>query len=273
VNPGSARRIAYEVLRWTGLSSLWRATTTRDGTTILAYHEIGPDTLDRHLSVLRRHYRFIGLRQFLDAGAAKNGSLPPRSLIVTLDDGRMSDRELLPVFRKHGVKPTIFLTSGIIGTHRSLWTTIPMDRSQVEHFKRIPDNDRMAALGALGHTDTTEYPDRCALSRSDIEAMRQDVDFQAHTVFHPILSQCSDERSRMEIAGCKRQLEEEFGLEIYAFAYPNGHAADFLDRDVCFVRRRATPARSLWIREAQRPTPTGSACPATPSQERPRQAR
>jgi poly-beta-1,6-N-acetyl-D-glucosamine N-deacetylase len=232
----STKRIAFEVLRWTGIPFLWREIVVRDRTTILAYHQISPVALDRHLSILRRHYRFISLRQFLDLSAEGDGSLPRKSLVITIDDGWLSNCDLLPVFRKHGVRPTIFLTSGIIGTRRSFWWTIPTDVSHAEHLKHIPDGDRVAALEILGHTDTAEYAGRSALSRSEIEEMRKDVDFQAHSVFHPILSQCSDERSRSEIVECKRQLEEEFGLDIYAFAYPNGHLDDFLDRDVRFVR-------------------------------------
>jgi poly-beta-1,6-N-acetyl-D-glucosamine N-deacetylase len=156
--------------------------------------------------------------------------------VITLDDGRASDRDLLDVFRKHDVRPTIFLTSGLIGTRRAFWTSIPASHSQTEHLKRVPDSERVATLEALGHTDTTEYSSPSALSRSDIEEMRGDVDFQAHTVFHAILSQCSDERSKREIVDCRRQLEDGFGLDIYAFAYPNGRSGFFLDRDVDNVR-------------------------------------
>lgn len=224
------------MLRWTGIAWLWREIAVAHRTTVLAYHEIGPETLDRHLSVLETRYNIISLRQFLDAVGTAGRSLPNKPLIITFDDGRAADRELLSVFRKHGVKPTIFLTSGLIGTNRAYWTTIPGSRALTEHLKRVPDSERVSALEAMGHTDTTEYSSPSALSRSDIDAMRDEVDFQAHTVFHPVLSQCSDERSRHEIAECKRQLEEDLGLDIYAFAYPNGRTGFFLDRDVDNVR-------------------------------------
>src|SRR5439155_17121789 len=55
------------------------------------------------------------------------------------------------------------------------------------------------------------------------------VDFQSHTVFHPILPACSTERARWEVVESKEALEREHGLKIYALAYPNG---DYSDREI-----------------------------------------
>jgi poly-beta-1,6-N-acetyl-D-glucosamine N-deacetylase len=80
-----------------------------------------------------------------------------------------------------------------------------------------------------GHTDVREYEDRQALSRQEISKMKEVVDFQSHTVFHPILPACSNERARTEIVESKQMLEEEYALKIWALAYPNG---DYSDREV-----------------------------------------
>src|SRR5262249_52809892 len=58
-------------------------------------------------------------------------------------------------------------------------------------------------------------------------------DFQSHTVFHPILPSCTPERARREIVESKEILERQYGLKIYALAYPNG---DHSDRDVELLR-------------------------------------
>ena len=55
------------------------------------------------------------------------------------------------------------------------------------------------------------------------------VNFQSHTLFHPFLPTCTDEEAEQEIAGSKHLLEQEYGLKINAFSYPNG---DFSPRDI-----------------------------------------
>ena len=227
------------MLRWSGLPALIRATGQRSKVTILFYHDIDPAALSRHLSVLGKRYRFIGLREYVEARrSGSTAALPRRALIVTLDDGTVSQFQLLDVFRKHSVVPTIFLTSGIVGSHRGFWwTMVPGGRAEVDRLKTVPDSDRVAELASSGRSETDTFADRSALSRIEIETMRGSVEFQSHTVLHPILSRCSDPRAWDEIARSKSELEGEFGLNIYALAYPNGKPADYGEREVTFATR------------------------------------
>ena len=152
-----------------------------------------------------------------------------------MDDGFRGNRELLDVFRAHDVTPTVFVATGIVGTRRRFWTSVPDDPAEVERLKRVPDADRLATLARAGFSETAESDVRTALSREEIEESRGVFDVQSHTVFHPILARCTDERARAEIFGSKEQLENEYGIDVYAFSYPNGTAADFTDRDVRLV--------------------------------------
>jgi len=145
--------------------------------------------------------------------------------MVTLDDGFKSNFKSLEVFRQCGVVPTIFIASGVVDTK------VPGGRSDVERLKTVPDSERVKALASFGHGETDTFPDRSALSRAEIELMMRNVDFQSHTVLHPILSMCSDDRSRTEIAESKTALEQRYGLDVFALAYPNGTAADFGKRE------------------------------------------
>jgi hypothetical protein len=63
------------------------------------------------------------------------------------------------------------------------------------------------------------------------------VEFGAHTVNHAILSTLDDEQLRREITESKRGIEAVLGHECYAFAYPNGSAADFGPRDQEALRK------------------------------------
>jgi len=229
------RRLIFGMLRWSGLAFLFRVAMQRTRTTILAYHDISPEALDLHLSVLGKRYHFIPLRDYAAAlQSDRVGSLPPRSMVITLDDGLRGNYALLDVFRKHHVTPTIFICSGIVGTNRKYWWTAAADsHADLTRLKRVPDEVRLEVLASLGYDETASCPERYALSRAEIAGMRDSVDFQPHTVFHPILNQCSNERSLREIVESKEMLEQEFGLDVFAFAFPNG---DYSQREIEYLR-------------------------------------
>lgn len=228
------RRLLFGIVRWSGLPLLLRETVQRAQTTIVFYHDIGPEALDLQLSVLGKRYHLIPLRDYAEAlRSGRVDLLPPKSMVITLDDGLCSNYALLDVFRRHHVTPTIFICSGIVGTHRRFWISAIEGRDETERLKRVPDEVRLKALAAVGYTETASFPERSALSRAEITEMRGSVDFQSHTVYHPVLTQCSDERSRCEIVESKQMLEEDLGLDVYAFAFPNG---DYSEREIEYVR-------------------------------------
>jgi poly-beta-1,6-N-acetyl-D-glucosamine N-deacetylase len=229
------RHAVFALLRWSGLPLLARRILQRGRTTILLYHDIDARTLDLHLTALRPRYHLVSLRDYVVARTQRHTDpLPPRPLIITLDDGLRSQHALLEVFRKHAVTPTIFICSGIVGTHHRFWFMAQPNRREVERLKRIPDEERLASLASVGYRETGSYPDRSALSLAEINEMSEAVDFQAHTVFHPILTQCTDERAWKEISECRRSLQQDLGLDVCAFAYPNG---SYSDREVGYVSK------------------------------------
>jgi peptidoglycan/xylan/chitin deacetylase (PgdA/CDA1 family) len=229
------RRICFGCVRWSGLPFVIRETLQRRRVTIMFAHDIDPGTLDAHLAVLRKRYSLVSLRDCI--GAMESGrmrTLPPKPLALTFDDGLRGNFDLLGVFRKYAVTPTIFLCSGVAGTNRQFWFLALDDVTAKEGLKRVPDSARMEALAALGFDETADTPERTALSRSEIAEMQDVVDFQAHTVYHPILTRCDDARSWHEISGSLEALRRDFGLDIFAFAYPNG---DYSGRELEFVAK------------------------------------
>jgi peptidoglycan/xylan/chitin deacetylase (PgdA/CDA1 family) len=201
--------------------------------TILLYHRVEPDFLDRHLAVLGRHYNFISLSEFLRIRSGQgSGRFPRKAVILTLDDGHASNRELLPVLKKHGIRCTIFVCTGIAGSRRHFWFLDPAAEGEIRELTRAKDEERLARLEEKGFREDREYPTRHSLSWEEMDAMREWVDFQPHTRFHPALPGCSEERAEREIRGSKADLAER-GYPVYAFAYPNG---DYSERDVSLVR-------------------------------------
>src|SRR5262249_28992463 len=150
-----------------------------------------------HFEALKKRYNVISLRQYVDARhRGRAAELPPRALVITIDDGHRSNYGLKAVLEALGIPVTIFLCSGVVGTHRRFWFRHPLDPEMKERIKRLSDTERLAVLEGHGFAETREYPERQALSDAEIEQMKQLVDFQAHTIFHPCLPRCTEARVR-----------------------------------------------------------------------------
>jgi peptidoglycan/xylan/chitin deacetylase (PgdA/CDA1 family) len=236
---GAARRVLKEAaafaLRRSGAAALARRTYARDKVAILVYHDPKPATLERHLRYLSPRYALITLDRLVEAATGGAwASLPPRSLIVTFDDGHAGNADLLEVFRGHGVRPTIYACSQIVGTRRPYWWTLDRDR---ERLKRLPNDERLRVLAERHRfVQTREASDGVpqALSREAIRRMADGVDFGSHTRFHPILPTCSAEEADAEITTSSREVEELTGRPCRHFSYPNG---DYGVRELELVRR------------------------------------
>ena len=228
------RWAVFALLRVSGLPWILREMWQRNRVTIVVYHALQAARADAHFGALRRRYNVIALSDFLLARSSlTRDRLPRKALIITFDDGQKSNYRLRSVLEKHRLPVTIFLCSGIVATKRHYWWFHTMDSAETQMLKGLPDAQRVEALLGKGHSDTREYETREALSRDEILEMKATVDFQSHTVFHPILPACSVERARREIVESKETLEREHGLKIYALAYPNG---DYSDREIELLR-------------------------------------
>jgi peptidoglycan/xylan/chitin deacetylase (PgdA/CDA1 family) len=216
-----------------GVPYLIREVVQRRRVTILVYHKLSAETADRHFAALRRKFNIISLADYMNSRADGCKPLPPKPLIVTFDDGHQGNYALKPVLEKHGIPATVFLCSGVVGTNRHFWFETEMAEALRQGLKRVSDEERLETLARLGFSETAEQTTRQALSESEIEEMKAFVDFQSHTVLHPLLPQCSAARSRLEISDSKVQLEDKFGLSIYALAYPNG---DYSEREIAAAK-------------------------------------
>jgi poly-beta-1,6-N-acetyl-D-glucosamine N-deacetylase len=212
-----------------GLPFLIRELIQRQRVTIIVYHRLDPDRADRHFSSLRARYNIVSLADYMDCRTDSGKSLPSKPLIVTFDDGHKSNYALKPVFEKHQIRPTSFLCSGLVGTNRHYWFDTEMNEEMRQSLKRISDQERLEILARLAFSETADGTTRQAMSAGEIDEMKPLVDFQSHTVYHPLLPRCSESRAAEEISDSKTELESKFGLSIYALAYPNG---DYTAREI-----------------------------------------
>ena len=79
------------------------------------------------------------------------------------------------------------------------------------------------------------------------------VTIGAHTCNHVLLSRVDDATARREITGSHDRIAAETGAPPRHFAYPNGGAADFTERDVALVREAGFASAATSIEGINRP--------------------
>ena len=128
--------------------------------------------------------------------AAKDGktTLPPRSVILTFDDGFQDFAELAwPIMRKLGFRPIVYLPTGYVG--------------RVEGWPGIAN------------------PPRSLMGWDTIRALLSEgVDFGSHSVSHPNLDAVDEERLADELAQSRKVIETRLDRPVPHFAPPYGLA-------------------------------------------------
>lgn len=105
------------MVRFGGLAWLVQNTVARRRVSIVLYHDPDPAALDAQLAYLAERYSAIPLDRLVSAIRSGDwSSLPHRSVVVTLDDGHARNLRLLSSFRRHGVKPTLYLWTDAVET-------------------------------------------------------------------------------------------------------------------------------------------------------------
>jgi peptidoglycan/xylan/chitin deacetylase (PgdA/CDA1 family) len=124
--------------------------------------------------------------------AREAGSLPPRSVVITFDDGFQDFAdEAWPVMRPLGFRPIIYLPTGFVG--------------RAEGWRGIAD------------------PPRALMNWKAIAGLAQEgVLFGSHTISHPDLTGLTPERLIEEIAVARQDVEARLGGECRHFAPPYG---------------------------------------------------
>lgn len=214
-----------------------RNTYAREKVSILIYHNPEKDILDRHFEYLSKRYNFITLDMLVNAIHSKNWSnIPPKSLIITVDDGFKENYYLLEIFKKYNVIPTIYICSQLVNTNRHYWWT-KIDYSDKHKLQNCSNDDRLYILQKkYNFTINNEYEnhERQALNIKEITIMKDYVEFQCHSRFHPILSNCLYEECEKEILQSKIEIERLINKKCQNFAYPVGK---YSQREVEIVKQ------------------------------------
>jgi peptidoglycan/xylan/chitin deacetylase (PgdA/CDA1 family) len=272
------KRAAQGLFHWAGGVQAVRF-LNRGGIRILMYHRFGePDPkrlqqIEAQCAHLQRNYRVVSLTEACQR-LAEAGPLPPNLLAITVDDGhRDFYTTAYPIFERHGLPATLFLTTDYVDGKCWLWFDLvdylfeATSRESVEALGRIfslrTAGEKQAAADVLknaalelDHQARRELmqqlpdclqvsvpahtPERWApLAWEEAREMAaHGIEFGAHTRTHPILADLTTaEALREEIEGSKARVEEMLGTPVRHFCYPNGSLADFTNAVVECVRR------------------------------------
>src|SRR5262245_62916888 len=105
-------------------------------------------------------------------------ALPPKALVITLDDGHSGNYALKAVIDKRNIPVTIFLCSGLVDTCRRFWFRHQGVAESVQQLKTVRDEERLAVLRQTGFEETREFVERQALSHAELLDLKATVDFQ-----------------------------------------------------------------------------------------------
>jgi len=231
-----AKEAVALAMRYGGLTSLARLTIARRRIGILVYHDPSPTLLEPHLEYLSRRYSFVALEQLVQALESGDWRrLPARGIVLTFDDGYRTNAQLIPLFKRYGVTPTIYLCSGPMTTDGRFWFREP--NIDPEPLKRLPNHERVATLDRLRSRvpdHLQDRDDRHALDLVDLDEMGDVVDFESHSVSHPILPMCSARESEHEIRQSRADVARLTGTPCDHFAFPNG---DYSPREIKLVKQ------------------------------------
>ncbi|MBW8640152.1 polysaccharide deacetylase family protein [Hoeflea sp. WL0058] len=228
-----------------------------------AHLSITPQFLDRVLATVRRNgWKPVRLEQL--PHLLSRGDNGDRYAVFTLDDGYRNNRsEALPVFRKHEVPFTVFVTSGFMRRSRSIWwmtleeilrssRSLTFGGAQMKTqsalekyaaFDRVchylegtEENQCVDDLDAHAHAlgfDPMSIVEREVLSSQDVAAFSRDplVSIGAHTVNHLNLAKLEPELAAREMSTSADEIGALTGQRPTLFAYPYGRRGAACQRE------------------------------------------
>ena len=174
---------------------------------ILSYHTISdsktfgavtPEMFEAQMRYLyEAHFNVISLAQL--AELFEKGSLPPKTVCITFDDGYRDNYSIAyPILKKYNLPATLFVVSDWIGK-----------KSAAYHGEEI---------------DLLSEVEICELDTTDLIAI------ESHTAAHQVLPSLSLEACEEEIRRSREKLERLLGRPVQHLAYPKGrHSKEVRD--------------------------------------------
>ena len=165
---------------------------------------------------------------------------PPSAVIFTADDGWKNNKEnIAAVAEKYKIPVTIFASTQPVETGEAYWWSYITQAKEkgiiqetVSALKKVSNEERLRVVDKARQQLPLE---REALTVEELKYIAKSgyVNFESHTVTHPILTKCSDENAFFEITEAKKKIEQWLKKDIKHFAYPNGM---FSEREIRILK-------------------------------------
>ncbi|MEN6554382.1 MAG: polysaccharide deacetylase family protein [Methanobacterium sp.] len=211
-----------------------------------------------HIKFLTETYNIISLNDLVDS-IIKREPIPQRSVILTFDDGYKDNYvNAYPLLKKYEIPATIFLTTKHIGSGELPWNdkvgyiiyNTPLNQIKIDEIGDYPIDSKFRKYQAFSeikkklikcneieksslikklanfcHINVPlEIGNELMLSWDEVIEMDENgVDFGAHTVNHPILTNININDAKWEILQSKKVIEEKIGKQVNSFSYPYGN--------------------------------------------------
>jgi len=216
-------------------------------------HDVDVNTFDWQMGLIKHCFTPLSLTEA--AHRLRTGTLPPRSVCVTFDDGYADNYHFaLPVLKKYDIPATVFVAVGfidggmmwndaIIETCRHAKSgvmdlyAIGLDRypintqkerldtinTVIQRLKYLPMEERQAKVEKITGLANEDLPNNLMMTHDQLNQLSlHGIEIGAHTVSHPILSRMPLDQAEYEIIEGRNRLQDMLGTTIKSFAFPNG---------------------------------------------------
>lgn len=218
----TSKTIIFKLIRFSGLPRFFRTFVQRNKITILMFHNPSETSFENAICYLNKAYSIFDLRDYQKELMGGERVNKKKRIILTLDDGHIGNYQLLPLIKKYKIPVTIFLTAGIINTNESFWFNEINDKKIKSNLKKIPNDLRFESIKKIKEQSKPIKKTPQSLNKNQIFEMKEYINFQSHTMSHPILPHCDDDTIWYELSQSRRKLIDEYNLDIDTIAYPNG---------------------------------------------------
>lgn len=221
--------------------------------TVLGYSDSTATVFDSIVRTVSSAFNVITLSEAVQH--LEQGTLPPRALCITFDDGYADNYTVaLPILRRHGVSATFFIASSFLdggimfndaireavrrcerkrldlssldlGVHElgDVEQKGAATRLLLDEVKPLTLDQREDMVAAIARAAGVTLQSNLMMTREQLVGLADaGMDIGAHTHRHPILSSLSDKEVADELSTSKSELEAIVDRPVRLFAYPNG---------------------------------------------------
>jgi peptidoglycan/xylan/chitin deacetylase (PgdA/CDA1 family) len=233
---------------------------------------ISPTAFEDHARYLAAHYVVLPLPEIVERLGSRR-PLPRNCVAITFDDGYADNLAAAHTLSRHGLTATFYITAACMAGGEPFWPAELREliRRHADPSLRLctPEasielplrgaserRDAVAVLTRLFKSVSIPARERLreqlrrAAGAGDavspmlrwdhiVEMQRLGMTIGSHTLTHPNLPNAGPSDACREIRGSKARLEQELGVPVTMFSYPNGGAERYMTSEIAALVREA----------------------------------